>query len=79
MKFQFYVGRDATAYFEATVEAETLEDAKALVSRSGVDCGGQVVVWTETGVECFDQIEVCTITAPDETMCTYTGQNGWEE
>ena len=79
-KFVIQVGRDARIYFKATVEAESLEDAMSNVSHHGYDCPDDTV-WEEDGVDDFDNVETCAISADDgkETLlASYDDGEGWQ-
>ena len=79
-KFVIQVGRDARIYFKATVEAESLEDAMSNVSRHGYDCPPSVI-WEDDGIDEFDNLETCAISANDgeETLlASYDDGEGWK-
>ena len=79
-KFVIQVGHDARHYYKATVEAESLEDARSKVSRRGYNCPPSVV-WEEDGVDDFDNVETCAISADDgkETLlASYDDGEGWK-
>jgi hypothetical protein len=79
-KFEVQVGRDARVYYTATIEAESLEAAKALNGRHGFDAP-KGTVWNKDGLDEFDNVETVNIYDPDtaEMFATYTSGDGWEE
>lgn len=56
-KFTVSVGRDATVYYEAVVEAESLEEVKSHMGRHGYE-GPIIGDWVETSLSVFDEAEV---------------------
>jgi hypothetical protein len=78
--FEVQVGRDARVYFTATIEAESLEAAKAMTSRHGFNAP-EGTVWTKGGDDVFENVETVNIYDPDtaETISAYTSGDGWEE
>ena len=79
-QFVIQVGRDARRYYKATVEAKSLEDAMSKVSRHGYNCPPGVI-WGDDGIDEFDNVETCAISANDgeETLlASYDDGEGWK-
>jgi hypothetical protein len=77
--FGVQIGRDARVYYTATIEAESLEAAKAMTSRHGFKAP-EGTKWTQGGFEDFDNVETVNIYDPDtaEMFATYIDGDGWE-
>jgi hypothetical protein len=75
-KFLVTVGRDARVYYSAEVEAESVDAAKAMLSRHGFDAP-EGTEWTQEAVEPFDNVETCEIVAGSSTATRYADGVGW--
>lgn len=76
--FDVQIGRDATVYFSAILQAESLEELKERLHKTGIECP-EDTEWKFDGYDSFDNVEVCTVELPDGTMWKYRPESGWEE
>lgn len=67
-KFIVRIGRDATVYFKATVEAPDLETVKAM-RHQNYFATPLDVEWEEDGFSAFDNIENVEVFAPTDVDC----------
>lgn len=77
MRFKVTIGRDATIYYSAFVEADNLDEVKEKVRRYGY-AGDVVGEWELDSVRSFDDVESATITP--ESGCggmTWNEFDGW--
>ena len=58
-KFTVTIGRDATVYYTATVEAESLDAVKERVGRHGFQ--GKDEKWSQSDVQTYDEVESAEI------------------
>jgi len=79
-QFSVQIGRGATVFHSATVEASSLDAAKDRLSKRGYDCPDDTV-WVEDGHDgpCSDNVEVAYITSPDGTVSSWDDEGEWEE
>jgi hypothetical protein len=76
-KFKVLVGRDARVYYSAEIEAESVDAAKAMLSRHGFDAP-EGTEWTQEAVAPFDNVELCDIlTKNDAEVAHYEDGAGW--
>ena len=57
-KFTIQRGFDATGYFSAEIEADTIEEAAIIVAE---DDPNNPILWKEDGFDSFDKMEVCRV------------------
>ena len=75
-EFWVQIGRDSTAYYSATISADSLKHAKSLMSKDGFDCPLDTK-WDSDGSACFEQFRYALIMAPDGTRTHWNDDDGW--
>ena len=76
-KFKVTIGRDATVYYQATVDAESIEEVKSNVSKYGYDCPFGTV-WEQIDVSPFENVEVAIIEGDGQHITKDGESNTWE-
>ena len=75
-EFWVQIGRDSTAFYSATISADSLKDVKNLMSKDGFDCPLDTK-WDSDGSACFDKFRYALIMAPDGTRVHWNDDDGW--